>query len=195
MRPIERPADAGVHLLALARAAIARALQLEAAVTDARDNWFDAPGACFVTLSQQGTLRGCIGSLEAHRSLRLDVQANAVAAALHDPRFAPLSAHEFGLTDVEVSLLSPPQPLHCVDERDALTQLRPGLDGLVLVFGAQRSTFLPQVWEQLPDPQGFLAQLKRKAGLAPDFWHSELQLQRYTVEKWKENKTGLVQPA
>ena len=195
MQPIERPADAGSHLLALARAAIARALQVEAAVTDARGSWLDAPGACFVTLSKHGALRGCIGSLEAHRSLRLDVQANAVAAALHDPRFAPLNVPEFGLTDIEVSLLSAPQPLHCVDERDALAQLRPGLDGLVLVFGAQRSTFLPQVWEQLPDPRGFLAQLKRKAGLTPNFWHSELRLQRYTVEKWKENKTMLAHPA
>lgn len=181
--------ERGATLLPLARAAIARTLGRPHAAS-ATAPWLQEPGACFVTLTQQGALRGCIGSLEARRTLLADVQANAVAAALHDPRFAPLSVHELEHTEVEVSLLSPMQPLAFASEAEALAQLRPGVDGVLFEFGARRSTFLPQVWEQLPAPDAFMAQLKRKAGLPADFWAEEVRLQRYTVAKWKESELG-----
>ncbi len=175
----------GQLLLPIARAAIASALGLGAqAPEDA--SCLQEPGACFVTLTQRGQLRGCIGSLEARRSLLADVKANAVAAALQDPRFAPLTPGELALTRVEVSLLSPLQEMHFASEADALAQLRPGIDGVVFSFGRHRSTFLPQVWEQLPGAAEFMEQLKRKAGLAADFWDPAVRLQRYSVAKWQE---------
>ena len=181
MRPTEHR-QTGMVLLPLARAAIACELGRAQAADDTAP-WLREPGACFVTLTQDEQLRGCIGTLEAHRPLLLDVRANAVAAALRDPRFAPLSARELERTEVEVSLLSPMQALDFGGEADALAQLRPGIDGVVFEFGARRSTFLPQVWDQLPDVDDFMAHLKRKAGLPADFWHAQVRLQRYTVSK------------
>ncbi len=180
-------AEAGTVLLTLARGAIEHALDLPLTDRASPNDWLREPGASFVTLTQGGQLRGCIGSLAAHRPLADDVRHNAVAAALHDPRFDRLSAVELPLTTVEVSVLSPAEPLEFADEADALARLRPGQDGIVLECGSRRSTFLPQVWEQLPDPRDFLTQLKRKAGLGGDFWHPALRLQRYTVTKFKEN--------
>lgn len=186
------PTDAqtGAVLLPLARAAIAVELGRPRAADDSAP-WLQEPGACFVTLTQGGELRGCIGTLQAHRELREDVRANARAAAFRDPRFAPLTARELDLTEVEVSLLSPMQDLDFTGEAEALAQLRPGLDGVVFAWSGRRSTFLPQVWEQLPDVGSFMAQLKRKAGLPADFWHREVRLQRYTVSKWKESELAL----
>lgn len=145
------------------------------------------PAATFVTLTQEGRLRGCIGSLQAHRPLARDVAENAVAAAFEDRRFAPLGKEEWAHTRVEVSLLTPPEPFPVADERDAWARLRPGIDGLILNYGRRRATFLPQVWESLPDPRQFLAQLKLKAGLPADFWHEQVVLARYGVRKWKES--------
>lgn len=144
------------------------------------------PAATFVTLTQDGDLRGCIGSLEAHRPLAQDVAENAVAAAFRDPRFAPLSEDELDRTRVEVSLLEAPEAIDFEDEADALAQLRPGLDGLILTHGNRRATFLPQVWESLPEPQRFMSQLKLKAGLPAYFWDDDIGLARYGVQKWKE---------
>ena len=189
MRAIEDHAQ-GAVLLALARAAIASEFG-QRYPADEQAAWLRERGACFVTLTQRGELRGCIGTLEAHRPLLQDVRANAVAAALRDPRFAPLSARELGQTEVEVSLLSPMQALAFASQADALAQLRPGVDGVVFEYGARRSTFLPQVWEQLPDVDDFMAYLKRKAGLPTDFWHADVRLQRYTVAKWKEGEHWL----
>lgn len=187
------PDVVGASLPKLARAGISSALgprvdaAVEAAVDDALDDTaLHSPGACFVTLTQRGRLRGCVGSLEARRSLLADVQANAVAAALQDTRFAPLTLKELPITDIEVSVLSPMQDLAFESEADALAQLRPGVDGVVFEFGHHRSTFLPQVWEQLPDARDFMAQLKRKAGLPADFWDAGVRLQRYTVHPWHE---------
>lgn len=179
------PVDAGGILLPIARAAISTALgQPRAAPEDAP--WLQEPGACFVTLTRQRQLRGCIGSLEARRSLLADVKSNAVAAALHDTRFAPLTLAELAATRLEVSVLSPMQPLHFDSQAQALAQLRPGRDGVVFEYGRYRSTFLPQVWEQLPDVYQFMAHLKQKAGLPPDFWDVGVRLQRYKVRKWQE---------
>jgi hypothetical protein len=182
------PADAGGLLLPIARAAISSALgQARTAAEDAP--WLHEPGACFVTLTRQRQLRGCIGSLEAYRSLLADVKSNAVAAALHDTRFAPLTLAELASTQLEVSVLSPMQTLHFDSQAQALAQLRPGVDGVVFGYGRYRSTFLPQVWEQLPDVFQFMAHLKQKAGLPPDFWAEGIQLQRYQVRKWQERGT------
>jgi AmmeMemoRadiSam system protein A len=177
--------EKGSTLLKLARAKIAQQFgQTVASLPDLP--WMAAPGASFVTLTQRGELRGCIGTLEAHRPLRLDVQENAVAAAFRDPRFMPLSLEEFDEIRVEVSLLSPTEAMVVVSEEHALATLRPGIDGVVFEYGHYRSTFLPQVWEQLPEPTEFLAHLKRKAGLSMDFWSESVRLSRYSVSKWKE---------
>jgi AmmeMemoRadiSam system protein A len=179
----------GPLLLQIARSAISNKLGQAVALPEPSSQAADvlqAAGASFVTLNQQGQLRGCIGSLQAHRPLMVDVQANAIAAALHDPRFAPLRLVELEITTVEVSVLSAMQPMPFSSEADALAQLRPGVDGVVFEFGHYRSTFLPQVWEQLPNARQFMAHLKHKAGLTPDFWAAEVRLQRYTVAKFKE---------
>jgi hypothetical protein len=181
--------DKGITLLKLARTEIASKLGHELP-RPAHAGWLDEPGASFVTLTRQGELRGCIGTLEAHRPLGLDVRENAVAAAFRDPRFMPLSRAEFDDIRVEVSLLSPSEPLIVASEQDALTALRPNVDGVVFEYGHHRSTFLPQVWEQLPDPAEFLAHLKRKAGLSMDFWADQVRLSRYTVSKWKEEEVA-----
>ncbi|TCV90711.1 AmmeMemoRadiSam system protein A [Sulfurirhabdus autotrophica] len=175
----------GEILLPIARSSIANALgQVHTAAEDAL--WLQENGACFVTLTQEGQLRGCIGTLEAHRALLEDVKANAKAAAFQDPRFSPLTSAEFSYTEIEVSLLSPMQALSFSSEQEALAQLQPEVDGVVFEFGRYRSTFLPQVWEQLPATTDFMAHLKHKAGLRPDFWAEEVKLYRYTVSKWKE---------
>jgi len=183
--------DLGSALLHLARDAIGQqfGMAVPAAPTLAA---LDEPGATFATLTQGGELRGCIGTLEAYRAVRRDVQENAVAAAFRDPRFAPLRAEELARTRVEVSLLTAPEPISFKDERDALDQIVAGVDGVILAYDGRRATFLPQVWESLPEPEEFMAQLKRKAGLPSDFWHWQLTLARYRVTKWKEAEAAWV---
>ena len=127
------------------------------------------PGACFVTLNRHGQLRGCIGSLEAQRPLAEDISENAYAAAFRDPRFNPLQASELEDLELSISLLTPPQPMQFTSEQDLLEQIRPGVDGLILEQGYHRGTFLPSVWQQLPDKREFLRHLKLKAGLPVDF--------------------------
>lgn len=158
----------------------------EPACTTAEAGWLGLPGATFVTLMQHGRLRGCIGTLHAHRPLREDVTRNARAAALEDPRFRPLVAAELDLTEVEVSLLAPPQPVEPGSEEEVLARLRPGEDGVLLEFEHHRGTFLPQVWDTFPEPREFLRRLRQKAGLPADFWHPSLRLSRYSVSKWRE---------
>ena len=139
-------------------------------------------GASFVTLEILGALRGCIGTLEAHRALVSDVAANAFSAAFRDPRFPPLSAHEESRLDIHISVLGKPEPVPVRSEANLLGMLRPNIDGVVLSEGARRGTFLPSVWEQLPDRRDFLAQLKRKAGLPANYWSDTLRVERYTCE-------------
>ena len=179
--------ERGTTLLAIARGAIAQALGRSVAMHE-HAHWLQEPGATFVTLTQDGGLRGCIGSLQAQRRLLDDVRANAVAAAMRDPRFAPLASHELDTIRIGVSLLSPMQPMAVRDEADALAQLQVGEDGVVFECFGRRSTFLPQVWEQLTTPRDFLGQLKAKAGFAPDFWAAEVRLHRYAVAKWEEKE-------
>lgn len=181
----------GAVLLQVARAEIAQALGLDSDIARPQDAaWLADPGASFVTLTKAGELRGCIGTLEAHRPLIEDVRKNARAAAFEDPRFFPLRREEFAEISVEVSLLSAPEPLAVETEAEALARLRPHIDGVVLEYGWHRATFLPQVWENLPKPREFLRQLKRKAGLPADFWAGNLLLSRYDVQKWKEPQRG-----
>jgi len=177
--------ETGELLIDIARAAIARELGREHAAR-AEAPWLREPGATFITLMQSSRLRGCIGSLRAHRPLIEDVKANAVAAAFRDPRFPPLRVEEFEATDIEISLLSALEPIHTSDEEHALAQLKPGVDGIVFQYGHHQSTFLPQVWDQFAEPREFLSHLKYKAGLPPDFWDAQVKLQRYTVSKWRE---------
>ncbi len=140
------------------------------------------PRATFVTLHLDGQLRGCIGSLEARRPLAEDVAENAFAAAFRDPRFRPVAAAEAPRLALEISVLSPPEPMHFRSEADLLAQLRPGLDGLILSDLGRRGTFLPSVWSQLPAPRDFLVHLKHKAGLPADHWSATLSVARYTTE-------------
>lgn len=178
----------GPALLSRARNAIAGALGL-ALEPEPGHPALRRPGATFVTLRRHGELRGCVGRLEAERPLHEDVRANARSAAFGDSRFAPLRADEWSGLEVEVSLLAPAEPLPVRDEAEALRTLRPGEDGVILEWRGQRSTFLPQVWAQLPDPAAFMRDLKRKAGLRADFWHADLRLARYSVRKFAEPGT------
>jgi AmmeMemoRadiSam system protein A len=184
---VSRSPGPGRTLLRVARAAIAELLG-GPAVPLPDEGWLYRPGAAFVTLRQQGRLRGCVGSLEARRPLGEDVQRNARAAAFHDPRFARLAADELPGTHLEVTLLSALEPLEARSEAQALERLRPGVDGLVLSWGGRQGTFIPQMWEVLPAPVDFLRQLKGKAGLPANFWHPDVRLQRFTAEKWKEDE-------
>ena len=145
------------------------------------------PGASFVTLNIDGRLRGCIGSLEAVHPLVEDVARNAFSAAFRDPRFPPVSAAEAPRLNIHISVLNPAEPMQFSSEEDLLAQLRPGVDGLILEDGGRRGTFLPSVWESLPDPRDFLQELKRKAGLAPDHWSDSLRVWRYTTESFSSN--------
>jgi len=138
--------------------------------------------ATFVTLHLDGQLRGCIGALEARRPLVEDVAHNAFAAAHSDPRFAPLTEAELAGLEIHLSILSPLEPIAVADESELLRRLRPGVDGLVLRDRTHQGTFLPSVWESLPDPREFVRQLKRKAGLPVDAWSDDWQVLRYRVE-------------
>ncbi len=179
--------EKGKTLLRLARSAIAKELGF-ASDNLPKADWLEENGATFVTLTLQGQLRGCIGSLEASRPLIEDVQRNAVASAFRDPRFRPLTGKEFAEVLIEVSLLSKPETIRHNNEDEALAQLTPGRDGVIIEYGMHKATYLPQVWIQLPDPPAFLAQLKQKAGLPEDFWSGDIRLMRYTVQKWQEGK-------
>jgi len=143
-----------------------------------------APGASFVTLKKHGELRGCIGSLTAYRPLVEDVARNAYAAAFSDPRFPPLQASELGELEFHISVLSPPVAMEFESEQDLLRQIRPGVDGLVLEDGIHRGTFLPAVWESLPDAESFLQHLKIKAGLPADYWSPTLKVSRYSTDSF-----------
>jgi AmmeMemoRadiSam system protein A len=172
-------------LLTVAADSIAHGLRsrMPLAVEPAR---FDQPlrllRATFVTLKLAGRLRGCIGTLEAVRPLVADVAYNAFAAALSDPRFAPLGIAEQTQVNIHISVLSPPQPMTFAGEDDLLSQIRPNIDGLILEDAGRRGTFLPSVWESLPDVATFWSHLKTKAGLPANHWSDTLRVSRYTTE-------------
>ena len=175
----------GETLLRLAAASIehglARGKPLSVDLADCpqtlRDN-----GACFVTLKRNGQLRGCVGSPRAYRPLIEDVADNGFAAAFRDSRFPKLKPDEKPELSLSISVLSPPAPMTFADEADLLQQIRPAVDGLIIEANGRRALFLPQVWETLPQPQAFLAQLKLKAGLSRDHWSTDFKAWRFTSE-------------
>lgn len=177
--------EAGRKLLAIARGAIAQQLGTGAFAGD-EERWLSQTGATFVTVMKEGKLRGCIGSLQAVHPLRDDIRENARAAAFRDPRFPAISAEEWPHCSIEVSLLSRPKALRFADAPDLLAQVRAGEDGIILEHAGKRATFLPQVWEALPDKQRFLAELKRKAGIPAETSLGRCKVRRYRVAKWKE---------
>jgi AmmeMemoRadiSam system protein A len=180
--------ELGRALLAIARSAIAA--QLDLPRTDEPDApELAQPAATFVTLHARGELRGCIGSLEAVRPLRLDVRENAIAAAFRDPRFPPLATREFDATSIEVSLLSKPERLFVTGEEDLVRRLRPGVDGLILEYDGRRVTYLPQVWHAIRDPREFVVALKRKAGWSHAFWDARMSVFLYGATKWTERES------
>ncbi len=178
----------GEILLKIARSTIANELGLGPVFEPVLEPWMQEDEATFVTLTIDGELRGCIGTVEAYRPLLADLRSHASAAAFSDPRFSPLTPEEYPKLHVEVSVLSALEEIKFVDEADALSKIRPGVDGIVFEAGLHRSTFLPQVWEKLPDVRKFMAHLKMKAGLPPDEWPGNAKLHRYTLIKWEEGK-------
>lgn len=179
------------YLLRFARQIITqtlRGIDAEWEITDQMSAQLKKPGAAFVTLhTRDGLLRGCIGSLRARVPLIEDVKNNAKAAAFEDPRFPPLSLRELPHIIIEISVLSPPQPLHYSDAADLVQKLRPGVDGVVLEKGWHRATFLPQVWDQLSTPTEFLGNLCYKAGLPANAWKdNDIKISTYQVEEFSE---------
>ncbi len=181
------PTDAARTLLPIARASIASRLG-KIHPADESPAWLREQGASFITLNLHKKLRGCIGSLQAHRPLLDDVKANAQAAAFKDPRFKPLTAAEYENIEVEISLLSALNTLTFTDETSALAQLKPHVHGVIFQYGHHRSTYLPQVWESFDDPVMFMATLKQKAGLPPNYWDATVKIHTYTVAKFKESE-------
>jgi AmmeMemoRadiSam system protein B/AmmeMemoRadiSam system protein A len=186
-------AEHGKRLLSIARASLSAALGVGADLpaSEGTDNpWLAERRASFVTLMQGDELRGCVGTLEAHRTLAEDVAANARSAAFQDTRFKPLTQEEFASLDIEVSLLSTPKRLRFEDHADLVSRLRPGVDGLIIEYGDgkadRRATYLPQVWGSLPHPDRFIASLKQKAGIPQDTDIRHCRVRRYTALKWRE---------
>lgn len=171
----------------LARASIELALregQLVPYTGEPCDPQLDQPSASFVTLRVGKDLRGCCGTIEPSRPLIVDVWNNAWASAFADPRFPPLTRDEWPETSLQISVLSEPERLVVRSEAELLQVLRPGRDGLILQYGSRRSTFLPAVWEQLPEPGNFVRHLKMKAGWPADFWPPDMAVWRYTTERF-----------
>jgi AmmeMemoRadiSam system protein A len=178
-------------LLRLAREALERGVrgeELPALDLSALPLHLREEGSSFITLTSQGQLRGCIGALEAYQSLAEDVREHAVAAALKDPRFPPVKEDELNGIQIEVSRLTPPLPLEYSDAHDLLSKLQPYMDGVILRdHSYHRATFLPQVWEKIPDPSDFLNNLCYKMGVEPDLWRRKhFDVLTYQVEEFHE---------
>lgn len=186
--------EQGAILVQLARHTITRRLgstvapaEDETLARQLSDDIFRQPRATFVTLHKAGALRGCMGTLSPGESLIDSIRHNAVNAAFHDPRFPPLAAEELAQVQIEISILTIPQPLPHETGDELLAALQPGIDGVILQFGAAGATFLPQVWEQLPRPEDFLNRLCLKAGLPADTWETgRLDVQTYQVRHFSE---------
>lgn len=164
--------------------------QVDSLNTALKDPCFQIVSGTFVTLKIDGQLRGCIGNLASNESLVSGVRRNAINAAFHDPRFAPLSAAELDLVEIEISILTEPKPMEYHDSADLLKKLRPNVDGVTISAGHTSATFLPQVWEQLPKPQEFLSHLCMKAGLSADAWKNrKLEVSTYQVQYFEEHRS------
>jgi AmmeMemoRadiSam system protein A len=185
----------GQLLVRLARETIAARLGLSEAgskkipANDLTDPVFQEKRGTFVTLKIKKQLRGCIGCLTPSESILEGIQRNAINAALNDPRFPALTGPELEQTEIEISILTNPQKLDYADGSDLLNKLRRNIDGVIIGQGMARATFLPQVWEQLPRKEDFLAHLCRKAGLSPDEWQKGgLEVSIYQVQYFHENR-------
>ncbi len=184
--------EKGKTVVALARAAIEEAFGIDSGVDvealRKRHPWLNEKGAAFVTLNRKndGSLRGCIGSIVAHRPLYEDIIHNARAAAFEDPRFVELKKEELDTIRVEVSLLTPPERVEYRDIADLKSKIRPGIDGIILKHGAYQATYLPQVWEQLPTFESFMAHLCQKAGMPTNCLEAHPEVYRYQVEEYHE---------
>ena len=176
----------GSALVSLSRSTIAEALGID---VDAEiiPSWMRSPGASFVTLTIDGHLRGCIGSLIAYRPLVDDVRMNSLAAAFEDPRFFPLTIEEYDKILVEVSVLSVPETMPCSTREEVLASLRPDIDGVILTSRSGRAIVLPQVWMEYPTPEDFLTHVCTKAGIAPDYWGDDIGIERYHVTDYPED--------
>jgi len=176
----------GKTLLQLAAASIQRGVSHNEPVKLDLNSFPDSlkdPGASFVTIeTEDGNLRGCIGSLQAHRPLAEDITQNAFKAAFRDPRFHPVGGDELAGLSLHISVLSPAFPMEFSDEADLLSQLRPHIDGLIIEDGARRALFLPSVWEKIPSKKQFLAHLKQKAGLPSTHWSDHFKASRFITE-------------
>jgi AmmeMemoRadiSam system protein A len=178
------------QLLALARDSIAHGLEHGRAikpVSSQFDENLQQVAACFVTLTMAHNLRGCIGHLSAIQPLFEDVAENAFSAAFNDPRFPQLRQDELNRVEIEISILTPSTPMEFTDEADLLNQIEPGIDGLILEDGYYRGTFLPTVWESLPDKRDFWKHLKMKAGLPVSHWSDTLKVSRYHTISFAEH--------
>ena len=177
--------DERATLLRIARESIAHGIA-KGSPAPVRAADFPAPlrvvRATFVTLEIRGQLRGCIGTLAARLPVVEDVAEHAYEAAFEDPRFPPVSRSETGNLELHISVLTPPEAMAVRDEEDLLRQLRPGVDGLILGEGSRRATFLPAVWDDLPDAREFVRHLKMKAGLGADYWSPRMRAERYAAE-------------
>ncbi len=189
MRSTDKKEILGTELLRLARGSIEHGLAYNKPLPVRVEGMPDVmaePAATFTTLRVDGKLRGCVGSLESVRPLAKDVAHTAFRAAFRDPRFDPVVQHELSNIRLEVAVLSPMEPFPVSDEADLLERLEPGTDGLVIGLGSRRATFLPKVWDQLPNPDAFLSALKMKCGLEKDFWSERLEFHRYRTTTYAE---------
>jgi AmmeMemoRadiSam system protein A len=183
------PQEYGPRLLKLVRDSIGQRLGLVDKVEKAglEGEQLHQELATFVTLKIEGRLRGCIGNLEPAGPLLETLAQNGRHAAFNDHRFSPLSVDEFERVQIDISILSSPTPLQYTDDEDLLTALRPGVDGVILEKGKARATFLPQVWQQLPEPKQFMGHLCRKAGLSPTAWQDkDSKIYLYQVQSFQE---------
>ena len=189
--PMPFPESLRTLLLGTTRQSIRYGLDHGIALSVAADEYpepLNEPGASFVTLHLNNELRGCIGSLEAYRPLIKDVAENAFSAAVRDSRFPPLKEAELKELKLDISILGRPERITFASEQDLLEQIQPDVDGLILRDGSYRGTFLPSVWESLPDRKQFLQHLKLKAGLPADHWSDLLEVWRYTTESFGDSK-------
>lgn len=187
----ERQDLTGTELLQIARGSIEHGLVHREPLRVQYDELpaaLKGPAATFTTLRIDKELRGCRGTLKAARPLAEDVTWTAFQAAFEDPRFDPVTEHELDAVHLEVSVLSPMEPLPVSDEADLLDKLTPGTDGLVILAHGRSATFLPTVWGQLPEPQDFLAALKAKCGLQRDYWSDEFGFLRYRTTSYAESR-------
>ncbi len=174
----------GRILLGLARASIAEEFGGPKPVKPEGCPWLDEPGAVFVSLHAHGDLRGCIGTLEARRTLFDEVVHTAKSAAFHDPRLLPLQAGELKSVEIDITIVHPLESIPASDEEEAIAHLHPGTDGVVLQSGYRRAVFIPKMWRELPDPHEFLAHLRYKGGITG--WPRDMRVQRFTAEECSE---------